>query len=149
MPPIAPKMKPQDARTLNMMDKHGCTSARGLEPATEKQSGFIIREEPAKAAPQGYVIVPAGEVMGRDIGRYIRFVTRFGHDKESRVVVIGELRQISMIGDGPDQVLLTVGSGGDEQYSLDARDLVAIYGELVKGPPLESLDQSLDSQYKS
>lgn len=113
---------------VNIMDQKGLTQSVA-EAATDNTTGYITRREPAVVDALGYVLVAACELMGRDIGRYVRFVRRFGAEDESANVVIAELRQVYMTG---DQVSLTLGAGGVAEYSFAPGDKLAVYGDRVE-----------------
>ena len=123
-------LKPADSNPMrvNILDQKGLVKVDSVEAATDDLVGAIVRREPAEAEPLGYVLVAACELMGRDIGRYERFVRRFGAESESANVVVAELRQIYM---HADQVHLTLGAGGVAEYSFAPGDKIAVYGDRV------------------
>ncbi|WGH22086.1 hypothetical protein [Gordonia phage MerCougar] len=99
------------------------------------QGGWIARQEPPTVKDEP-VIIHACELVGRDIGRYIAFVKRFGQDLESVKLVIAELRQIYMTGNDGEEVVINVGTGAAEEYSLHGTDKIFLYGDGVTSPPL-------------
>ena len=136
---------PTVTKHINEMDRPGGPEAE-LKPATTKQSGYIVRQEPAKSDKTGGVLVAACEIMGRDIGRYIKFVERFGGENESVRIVIGELRQIYMVGDGGDDITLSVGTCNPHEYGFRSDDWIMVYGDGVTKPPMVMEDEMLDNR---
>lgn len=136
---------PQQTKHVNMMDKAGLVGITDLKPAGPKKMGYIVREEPAHSEPTQSVVIAACEIMGRDIGRYIKFVERFGGENESVRVIIGELRQFYMVGNGGDEVVLNVGTCDPFEYRFGPTDLIMVYGHGVNTPPLRAEDEMLDN----
>ena len=137
---------PTTTKYVNEMDKAGTTGMTDLKPATAKRSGWIVRQEPAKSEATEGVLVAACEIMGRDIGRYVKFVERFGGENESVRIVIGELRQIYMVGDGGDDITLSLGTCDPQEYRFRSDDWLMVYGDGVVKPPMGMEDEMLDNQ---
>ncbi|AXH49810.1 hypothetical protein KNU02_gp85 [Gordonia phage Pleakley] len=137
---------PQQTKHVNMMDKAGTIGMTDLKPAGPKKMGYIVREEPAASEPTQSVAIAACEIMGRDIGRFIRFVERFGGENESVRIVIGELRQIYMVGDGGDDITLSVGTCDPQEYRFRSNDMIIVYGDRVEKAPLSAEDEMLDER---
>lgn len=110
-----------------------------VQDATDIQDGHYVRPEPAVKNPEGGVVIRASELMGRDIGRFIKFIERFGHERESVRVVIGELRQLYAVGDGGDEIVVSIGTGANDEYRFQGSDRVAIYGDQVSKAPIDDV----------
>lgn len=137
---------PNNPAHVNQMDLPGTKSIDNLKAATRLSGGWVIREEPGTILAKDAVVVHACELMGRDIGRYVQFIERFGLENESARVIIAELRQIYMTGHGAETVALTVGLGGDNEYRLNGTDLVRLYGDGVEIDTILEPDRVIDNQ---
>lgn len=134
---------PQNPSRVNII---GTIPVKEIEPASQVKKGFILRQEPGGTTRSEAVVVHAYELMGRDIGRYVAFIERFGLKNESARLIVAELRQIYMTGHGAETVALTVGLGGETEYSLKGTDKVRVYGDQVGIDLILEEDRVIDNQ---